>query len=396
MEITCPNCGETCDVDEEPMQGQHLLCPFCDVEFNYTSQNTTENDSSSIANTAETNVDAPTAKIQTTCPYCGTVYEVDADYIGETATCGTCDKAFIVYETREKHSSNKAVGVTETSPTKSISGDTNRHIAATSGKKKIKVFMQKAKLTANTTKCKPKSSRKSKIVVSCITALTGLCCALYFGVIGNKDATKGRKDGQLANPTQATDEAVFSSTEMNNKKEASSTQSTRNANSASAKNNRKAAIALPPGSPSELLLKYAELGETDYVRAVLEQNPTLDVNRPRATGNKTVLYLACEKGFPDIVELLLKKNADAKICDAIPESFRAVHEYSPLTIAAKNGHHTILKMLLSSRKVDIETRDGNNRTALYAAAANNHPEQSNSCVNPRQWSTFKESINGRL
>lgn len=374
MEIKCPNCGQACEVAEEPAIGQHLLCPFCDVKFNYTPQNTTKNDSNTAANAAEMNEEEPFEQIQTSCPHCGAVYEVDAAYIGETATCGTCDKAFVIYEAQEKYSSPEAVGMAAKGLTESVSGDTNRHIAATSDKKRIKVFT-KAKPAANTTKCKPKSRRGNKIIVSGIATLAVVCGALYFGVIGNKDATKGRKDGQLASPTQATDEAVFSSTEMNNKKEASSTQSTRNANSASAKNNRKAAIALPPGSPSELLLKYAELGETDYVRAVLAQNPTLDVNRPKAAGNKTALYLACEKGFSDIVELLLKKNADTKICDAIPRSLRGgAHEYSPLTIAAKNGHLAILKMLLTAGKVNIESRDGNNRTALYAAAANNHPE----------------------
>lgn len=132
----------------------------------------------------------------------------------------------------------------------------------------------------------------------------------------------------------------------------------------------KAAITLPPGTPSELLLKYSEQGETAYVEAVLEQNPTLDVNRPRATGNKTALYLACENGFSDIVELLLKKNADATICDSIRQGFN-VQCYSPFTIAAKNGHRSVCQILLASGKVDIESRDTENRTALYAAAANN-------------------------
>ena len=129
MEIKCPNCGQTCEVDEEPMQGQHLLCPFCDVKFNYTSQNTTENDSNSIANTAETNVDAPTAKIQAICPHCGATYEVDADYLGEAATCGTCDKAFVVKATYER-------------------------AIVTSGKKKIQGFCESAKTMASAAKVK--------------------------------------------------------------------------------------------------------------------------------------------------------------------------------------------------------------------------------------------------
>ena len=113
MEITCPNCGQTCEVDEEPAIGQHLLCPFCDMKFNYTPQNTTENDSNSIANMAETNVEEPPAKIQAICPHCGAVYEVDASYIGKTATCGVCDNPFVI---KAAHGHAVAASSKESSP----------------------------------------------------------------------------------------------------------------------------------------------------------------------------------------------------------------------------------------------------------------------------------------
>ena len=127
-------------------------------------------------------------------------------------------------------------------------------------------------------------------------------------------------------------------------------------------------VSLPPGSPSELLLKYAEMGETPYVTEVLKQNRSFEVDRPRADGNKTALYLACEKGYEDIVNLLLKRKANATICDSETDK-----KYSPLTIAARNGHLTIVKTLLKAG-IGIESRDGENRTALYAAAANNKLE----------------------
>lgn len=122
--------------------------------------------------------------------------------------------------------------------------------------------------------------------------------------------------------------------------------------------------SLPPGTPSELLLKYAEMGETPYVAEVLKQNPSFEVDRPRADGNKTALYLACEKGYEDIVKLLLKRKADAAICDSETDK-----KYSPLTIAASNGHLAVVQALLKSG-INIEARDEENRTALYAAAAN--------------------------
>lgn len=125
---------------------------------------------------------------------------------------------------------------------------------------------------------------------------------------------------------------------------------------------------LPTGTPSELLLKYTELGETPYVAEVLKQNPSFEVDRPRADGNKTALYLASEKGYEDIVKLLLKHKADAAICDS-----ETGKKYSPLTIAARKGHLAIVKALLKSG-IKIESRDGENRTPLYAAAANNQTE----------------------
>ena len=121
------------------------------------------------------------------------------------------------------------------------------------------------------------------------------------------------------------------------------------------------------GTPNELLLKYAEQGEATYVESVLKQNPTLDVNRPRAEGNKTALYLACEKGYSDIVKLLLERDADAMICDD------ARVKCSALTVAARNGHVEVVNLLLAAG-VDKESRDDRNRTALYAAAANNKPK----------------------
>ena len=124
-------------------------------------------------------------------------------------------------------------------------------------------------------------------------------------------------------------------------------------------------MSMSSGTPSELLLKYTEQGESSYVAAVLRQNPSLDINRLRTTGNKTVLYLACENGYSDIVELLLKQKADTTICSH--------GGYSPLTISARNGHLAVVKVLLKSG-VNIEARDDEDRTALYAAAAGNKPD----------------------
>lgn len=152
MEIKCPNCGQTCEVDEEPVQGQHLLCPFCDVKFNYTSQNTTENDSYSIANMAETNVEEPPAKIQAACPHCGATYEVDAAYIGETATCGTCNSPFVIKAVRGTQSPDAPGDAAAEKAAQTAPGATNGHIASKSGRIRINTLRTKAKSAVNTAK----------------------------------------------------------------------------------------------------------------------------------------------------------------------------------------------------------------------------------------------------
>ena len=121
-------------------------------------------------------------------------------------------------------------------------------------------------------------------------------------------------------------------------------------------------------TPSEQFLKYIEQGEVSYVKEVLKQNPALDVNRPRAADNKTALYIACERGYADVAKFLLDKKADAGICDTEKGTLRSSTKYSPLTIAARNGHLSVVKVLLSSG-IDIEARYDCNRTALYAVAS---------------------------
>lgn len=150
-------------------------------------------------------------------------------------------------------------------------------------------------------------------------------------------------------------------------------------------------------SPDTRLLTYAERGETSYVEKLLLENPTLDVNRPRAEGNKTALYMACQKGYSDIARLLLERNADVMICDTEPKSLRDAMKYSPLTIAARNGHIDIVKLFWDAG-VSLESRDAMARTALWTAAAHNQlavvqflcgaGASANSCVSDKRTPLF--------
>ena len=101
MEIRCPSCAQKCEVEEEPMAGQHLLCPFCGVKFNYTPQEVAiDNVRGKYAVNGEGEQKTEGSTIKITCPYCGAGYEVDASYEGEIATCGTCSKQFVMQSSR--------------------------------------------------------------------------------------------------------------------------------------------------------------------------------------------------------------------------------------------------------------------------------------------------------
>ncbi|RWS14015.1 Poly(ADP-ribose) polymerase pme-5-like protein [Dinothrombium tinctorium] len=80
----------------------------------------------------------------------------------------------------------------------------------------------------------------------------------------------------------------------------------------------------------------------------------------------TPLHVAVEKGFADVVQILLQSGADAEKTTAAMND-----RLTPLMIAAQHGHLPILKMLVE-KGVDVETTDKKHRTALLHAVMNGH------------------------
>ena len=274
--------------------------------------------------------------IQFKCPQCGQMVEADESAIGQTASCPYCDKRIIVPKERIQKRSTTAENV-DVPLRKPIS--------------------MNAALSAWLSCLNVKSLALFSAICVLIIIIQSVMLIVLFA-----QRTTVNNSGHMAN-------------------------SILNANSNQTE------------TPSEQFLKYIEQGEVSYVKEVLKQNPALDVNRPRAAGNKTALYIACEKGYADIAKFLLGKKADASICDT--EKAISSTRYSPLTVAAKNGHLAVVKVLLSSG-IDIEARDDGNRTALYAAAAGNKPDvvrflcESNAKVNilarHNSWSPLSAAI----
>lgn len=84
MNIVCPNCGQTCETDDELVIGQHMLCPFCNIKFTYDI---------SASNTESKGAGS---QIDVKCPSCGTEYEVEAIEIGQETECEVCGKRFVI------------------------------------------------------------------------------------------------------------------------------------------------------------------------------------------------------------------------------------------------------------------------------------------------------------
>lgn len=135
MQITCPNCNNVCEVEEEPAIGQHLLCPLCDTKFSYSPQ------------------------IED---------GVNADGIGETTACATYGHESIAEP-----------------PSK------DEPAATTPGNKRGKAILAKARSTANATKVKTvalwQSGKKWKVVISGIVAFLAICLSVPF-LLPNRNA----------------------------------------------------------------------------------------------------------------------------------------------------------------------------------------------------------------
>ena len=84
----------------------------------------------------------------------------------------------------------------------------------------------------------------------------------------------------------------------------------------------------------------------------------------KITNSKTAIFEAAERGDAILVERLLDKGA------AVDSKGR--FGWTPLRVAAANGHEAVVKLLLATGKVDADSEDTIGRTPLSWAAGNGH------------------------
>lgn len=97
------------------------------------------------------------------------------------------------------------------------------------------------------------------------------------------------------------------------------------------------------------------------VREILDAYPICLINMEE----KSPLAYACEEGSPEIVELLLKKNACVNERDA--------SDNTPLHFAAGKGYDDIIKLLIS-QKAEVNAANCHGDTPLFWAVNTNHIE----------------------
>ncbi|EIT77228.1 nucleoside phosphorylase [Aspergillus oryzae 3.042] len=134
----------------------------------------------------------------------------------------------------------------------------------------------------------------------------------------------------------------------------------------------------------------AENGHGSVVKLLVERNA--DINF-KFIGGRTPLSYAAENGHRDVVEVLLRSDTldvDSKETDTLripqatdngePDLIVTLAESklmtgrTPLSYAAEKGFKEVVEILLSSNKVDVSSKDGQGLTPLMYAERNVHEE----------------------
>lgn len=129
-------------------------------------------------------------------------------------------------------------------------------------------------------------------------------------------------------------------------------------------------IDIPGERYGHPLFAAIENGHQDAVKEMLQQNahpfPSFDITTLRDRARRTPVLLAVQKGHEAIVKLLLDT-------DSVDIDTKDIFHRSPLLLAVERGHEAIVKLLLNTYKVNTEVKNYSGITSLLWAAMHEHP-----------------------
>lgn len=114
-------------------------------------------------------------------------------------------------------------------------------------------------------------------------------------------------------------------------------------------------------TPFGAAVREREMGTLQVLWNWSKVDPTI----PSPQTSFTLLYQAADRGYEEIVKLLIDSGKfDLDYTDSSGEA--------PLVVAAANGHEGIVKLLLDSGKFNLDYTDSSGKTPIFVATANSH------------------------
>ena len=108
----------------------------------------------------------------------------------------------------------------------------------------------------------------------------------------------------------------------------------------------------------------AQLGQTEKVLAMLDENP--DLVRAKGESGQNLLHIAAGRGDLELVKMLLSRGADLELKDRLAG-------WTPLHCAACNGHGAVVEHLIG-RGAKVEVPGSYNQGILHTAVYQGHAE----------------------